>query len=148
LVILLQIFLGLAISNFYDWFLHRYLLHGLGKEKISFWNFHWKEHHKTCRKNENQDFKFYSKEVMSLQLFFIFHAIFLWDYPVILSAMGLYAVSYYIVHRYAHHNPSWCKKYLRWHHDHHMGRDQDKNWCVLLPFADYIFGTREKMVDK
>ena len=146
--ILTQIIVGFFAANVYDWFLHKHLLHGLGKRKKSFWSFHWKEHHKRARKDNNYDSKLYAKEIMSLQAFFVLHAYFLWEYPVLLATMGTYAVSYYIIHRYAHHNPEWCKKYLRWHWDHHMGKDQDKNRCVVLPFADYIFRTRDKMDDK
>jgi hypothetical protein len=25
-----------------------------------------------------------------------------------------------------------------------MGKDQDKNWCVVHPLADYLLGTRRK----
>jgi len=146
--ILIQIFLGLIAANLYDWALHKYLLHEIGKNKKSFWSFHWKEHHSRCRKNNNYDSKVYMKEILSLQVFFLLHAYFLWNYPFLLATMGLYAVSYYVVHRYAHHNVEWGKKYLRWHYDHHMGRDQDKNWCVVMPLADYILGSREKMVNK
>ena len=140
-----QLILGVLLANFYEWGIHKYLLHGMGKNKKSFWSFHWKDHHNRARRDHNYDSKFYPKEVLSLQLFFILHAYFLIQYPALLVAMGSYAVAYYVVHRYAHHHPVWCKKYLRWHWDHHMGKDQDKNWCILFPLTDYIMGTRKKI---
>ena len=29
------------------------------------------------------------------------------------------------------------------HYDHHMGADQDANWCVTRPWFDWIMGTRK-----
>ena len=42
-------------ATFLEWAIHKYVLHGLGKNKNSWFNFHWHSHHKTCRKNANQD---------------------------------------------------------------------------------------------
>jgi hypothetical protein len=33
-------------------------------------------------------------------------------------------------------------KHMRWHVEHHLGKDQDKNWCVSQPWFDRILGTR------
>src|SRR5439155_17983055 len=41
--------LGLAYANFGEWFVHKHVLHGLGKNKNSFWAFHWHEHHRESR---------------------------------------------------------------------------------------------------
>jgi sterol desaturase/sphingolipid hydroxylase (fatty acid hydroxylase superfamily) len=41
-------------------------------------------------------------------------------------------------------NPEWAKKHLRWHYEHHMGKDQNKNFCVTKPWFDWIMGTRVK----
>jgi len=58
--------------------------------------------------------------------------------------LGMYTslVNYYFVHKKSHMNPEWGYKYLPWHYDHHMGPDQDQNWCVTFPLWDYIMGTR------
>jgi len=61
--------LGLLYSNAGEWFIHRYVLHGLRRNKRSLWSFHW--------------------------------------------------------------------------HDHHMGPNQEANWCVTQPWFDYVMGTRE-----
>jgi sterol desaturase/sphingolipid hydroxylase (fatty acid hydroxylase superfamily) len=28
------------------------------------------------------------------------------------------------------------------HYDHHMGKNQDSNWCVTRPWFDWVMGTR------
>jgi hypothetical protein len=32
------------------------------------------------------------------------------------------------------------------HYDHHMGSNQDANWCVSYPWFDWILGTRLRSV--
>src|SRR3954447_2974162 len=51
-VVMLGIPLGLLYANASEWLIHRYVLHGLGKHKKSFWSFHWAEHHRACRKHD------------------------------------------------------------------------------------------------
>ena len=46
--------------------------------------------------------------------------------------------------RRAHLDPEWAREHLPWHYDHHMGRDQNANWCVTYPLFDYVMGTRRK----
>lgn len=41
----LQFCLGLLVANAGEWFIHRYLLHGLGKHPDSFWAYHIYQHH-------------------------------------------------------------------------------------------------------
>jgi hypothetical protein len=48
-----------------EWLIHRYLLHKHGTRKNSFWSFHFKEHHKVCRKNNNYDEGYYSRGIFS-----------------------------------------------------------------------------------
>src|SRR5258705_13224919 len=47
--------LGLAYTNASEWFLHRYMLHGLGRSRASFWSFHWHEHHREARRHDMFD---------------------------------------------------------------------------------------------
>jgi len=49
------------------------------------------------------------------------------------------------MHRKSHLDVEWGKKWMPWHWDHHMGRDQNANWGVTLPLWDYALGTRVKM---
>ena len=44
--------LGLLYANAGEWLIHKYVLHGLGKKKKSFFSFHWSEHHRACRKHD------------------------------------------------------------------------------------------------
>ena len=50
---------------------------------------------------------------------------------------------YYRVHKRAHLDPEWAKVHLPWHYDHHMGPNQNANWCVTRPWFDHLMGTRE-----
>jgi sterol desaturase/sphingolipid hydroxylase (fatty acid hydroxylase superfamily) len=58
----------------------------------------------------------------------------------------LSAYGYYLVHKKSHLDPEWARKHLPWHYDHHMGPNQDANWCVTLPLFDHLMGTREHYV--
>lgn len=145
---ILQILAAILFANLNEWIAHRYILHGLGKRKTNFFYFHWK-HHKTARKNLGYDHDYekllpLSREAWSLLLLFIVYLPFIYIYPVFVGTLALYAVVYFFVHRYAHLNVAWGEKWIPWHFDHHLGKDQDKNWCVLFPLWDYVFGTRQK----
>jgi sterol desaturase/sphingolipid hydroxylase (fatty acid hydroxylase superfamily) len=52
------------------------------------------------------------------------------------------AINYYRVHKRAHLDPAWARTNLPWHYDHHMGPEQDANWCVTRPWFDDLLGTR------
>jgi len=142
---ILQIVLAVVVANFYEWAIHKYLLHGLGKNKKSFWHFHW-HHHKAVRRCEGFDPVFlsghYWKEIFSLFFFGFVHVPLFWVLPYTAGTMMAYAVLYYMVHRYAHQKVSWALKWLPWHYEHHMG-NQDKNWCIVMPLWDYILRTRK-----
>src|SRR6266545_2282054 len=49
-VAMLGIPLGLVYANAVEWGLHKYLLHGVGSDKASFFSFHWHEHHREARR--------------------------------------------------------------------------------------------------
>jgi hypothetical protein len=148
MIVLLKIMAGVLLTNLYEWLIHKHLLHGLGKNKNSIWSFHWHDHHKNVRRTNGFDLiylqGFYGFEAIGIGVLFMIHVPILWSQPIILTSMAIYGMMYYYLHKYAHLNPAWGKKHMRWHWDHHMGRNQDANWCVLFPLADYVFGTREK----
>src|SRR6478752_5694070 len=54
-LVMIGIPLGLAYTNASEWFIHKYLLHGLGKNRKSFWSFHWHDHHQNSRKYDMYD---------------------------------------------------------------------------------------------
>ncbi len=145
--------LGLAYSNFGEWLLHRFVLHGLGKNRRSFWSFHWHEHHRKSRRHAMVDDQYQgplwkwspqSKEVFGLALIAVGHLPLLRFAPLFVATVWLCEVNYYFVHRRAHLDPEWAKAHLPWHYDHHMGRDQNANWCVTFPLFDYVLGTRKR----
>ena len=142
-----QILLAIFLANFHEWWIHKFVLHGLGKDKDSKWNFHWK-HHQTARKNGYLDSQYlkngYPKERLSLILLMLVHSPLFFFYPVMAKTLAAYLVIYYFAHARMHIDPIWGMKHFPWHYDHHMGPDQDKNWCIVIPLCDIIFRTREK----
>ena len=42
---------ALLYANAFEWWAHKYLLHGLGKKKGSFFAFHFHDHHRASRKH-------------------------------------------------------------------------------------------------
>ena len=55
--------IGLAVANMSEWLMHKYVLHGRGKKRGSFWSFYWHEHHKEARQKEMID-PFYQRSVL------------------------------------------------------------------------------------
>lgn len=152
--------LGLLAANAVEWLTHKYTLHGLGRRRGSFWSFHWHEHHRQSRRNGFRD-PDYERPALSpselgkhaqgkeaLALLGVCAAV----TPLVMVApwfvAGTYASSYwyYAVHKKAHLDPEWARRHLPWHYDHHMGPNQDANWCVTSPLFDHIMGTREPYV--
>jgi sterol desaturase/sphingolipid hydroxylase (fatty acid hydroxylase superfamily) len=62
--------------------------------------------------------------------------------PFFTGTMVYSAVHYYRVHKRSHLDPEWAREHLPWHYDHHMGPDQNVNWCVTRPWFDHLMGTR------
>jgi hypothetical protein len=145
--------LGLLYSNFGEWLLHRYVLHGLGKNRKSFWSFHWHEHHQKARHHEMVDDQYTSpwwawsaktKEAVGLAAIVVGHIPLFSVAPFFTATVWYRTVRYYQIHRRAHLDPYWAKEHLPWHYDHHMGKDQNSNWCVTHPFFDLVMGTRKE----
>ena len=143
--------LATLVHNVGEWITHRYILHGLGKKKDSFFHYHWVHHH-TCRKHANADV-IYSQGFASLDVVKEFGTLVLiaastvtWYYvwPMFFWCTLFWIMAYFVLHAVSHTNVEWGKKYMPWHHNHHMGRNQDLNWCVTFPLMDYIMGTRKK----
>lgn len=143
---------GLVSANAFEWYMHKYYLHQHARKKNSFWRFHWAEHHKNVIKEQYRDHDYerplfsgwnaQSKEAASLAAAAVAVTPLLPFAPG--YTLGLYfsIANYYVVHKKSHLDPEWGYKYLPWHYDHHMGPDQDKNWCVTFPLWDYVMGTR------
>lgn len=148
---------GLVVANGFEWFAHKYILHGThraGKSRYSpvpdSMKSHW-EHHREVRKTDFSDYGYVEgirnwrtkNEIISLAVVAgVFVPVF---YPISkgMSLSVVYsACNYYYIHRRAHLEPDWAMKKIPWHYDHHMNSNQDANWCVTKPWFDYVLGTR------
>jgi len=147
--------LGLLYSNASEWIIHKYVLHGQGKNRDNFWSFHWHEHHSASRKNRNYDeayahpsFKWdaRTKEAAGLFGLAVIHAPLLPVAPFFVGTVWFCAINYYRVHKRAHVDPEWGIRKVPWHVDHHLGPDQNTNWCVTWPWFDWVMGTRQKYI--
>jgi len=143
--------LAVAYAHIAEWLIHKYILHGLGKNKKSSWAFHWHNHHKECRKNDNFDKGYRDgwsgpqlREKLSLIALVLIHLPLITVAPLFVTTLAICAKRYYLIHKHAHLNPSWCKTHLPWHYDHHMGKNQDANWGVTVEWVDKLMGTRIK----
>lgn len=148
---------GLVIANGFEWFAHKYILHGIPRKGQARYSpvpqsmrSHW-EHHREVRKTAFSDHGYVEgwqnwrtrNEIGSLVV--VASVFGLAFYPVSkgMSLAVLYsACNYYYVHRRAHLEPEWAKRKIPWHYDHHMNSNQDANWCVTRPWFDYVMGTR------
>lgn len=142
-------------SNALEWGIHKYMLHGLGKDRRSFWSFHWHEHHKNARKSGHRDIEYEreglhwngpTKEAVALGAAAVVHLPLAPVAPFFVGTMLYCAGHYWWLHRKAHLDPEWAREHLPWHYDHHMGPDQDANWCVTRPWFDDLLGTRKPYV--
>lgn len=154
---MLGIPLGLLASNATEWVVHKYVLHGLGRDKRSFWSFHWYEHHRNARRNAHVDPDYrdpllsrwngQSKEAFALLGSAVLVAPLLPIAPFFVGTVLYGAINYYRKHKRAHLDPEWAREHLPWHYDHHMGPNQHANWCVTRPWFDHLMGTREPYVN-
>jgi sterol desaturase/sphingolipid hydroxylase (fatty acid hydroxylase superfamily) len=149
---MLGIPLGLAWASAGEWWIHKHVLHGLGKEKKSFWSFHWHEHHRNVRREDHIDpcyerpllgWHAQGKEALALVGLAAAHAPMLPVAPWFTLTVWWRILHYHYVHKRSHLDSEWARENLPWHYDHHMGRNQDANWCVTHPFWDEVMGTRE-----
>lgn len=148
---ILLFILALVFGNFLEWFVHKYILHGLGRNKKSFWSFHYHTHHRLVIKSKGYDENYHQsifknkpkqKEVLA-----IFAGVVLL-LPAILVVPGfvlgaiIHGTVYYLMHKRSHTHPEWGWKYMPWHMQHHFG-NSEKNWCVIFPLFDWMLKTRD-----
>lgn len=141
---LIQIILGIFAASFLEWFAHKYILHVLGRKKASLFSFHWGVHHATARRNGFLDSLVSAREAFGIFFLCVIFTPLILFLPFTYGTMFIHAMLYFVLHNTAHKYPKFAKKYMRWHYDHHMGKNQNMNWCVVHPLADYIMGTRKK----
>ena len=128
---------------------HKYLLHDLGKDKESFWSFHFHYHHKAAIKYGMLDPAYFepwwlnasrAKEVLALFGAFLVHIPLALKYPYFVAGIGAGIGEYYYKHKKAHLDPEWALEHMRNHVLHHL-HDQNKYWGVTSGAVDKILGT-------
>ena len=154
LTLVFQFILGLLYANAGEWLMHKYILHGLGKNRNSFWAYHLLEHHAVCTSNSMLDpgyqkitltaWNTQTKELFVLAGIVLLHVPVFLIFPAFTSAVYVSLGLYYYKHRKAHLDPVWARRHLRWHYEHHLGGNASANWCVTWPWFDYLKGTRVK----
>jgi sterol desaturase/sphingolipid hydroxylase (fatty acid hydroxylase superfamily) len=80
-------------------------------------------------------------EVISLSLALIIHLPVLYFAPYFFAAILWSVIAYYTIHKISHVNTEWGKRWLPWHYEHHMGKNQHVNWGVRLPIIDILLKT-------
>jgi hypothetical protein len=145
--------IGILYSNAVEWVIHKYVLHGLGKRKGSFFGFHWKNHHRNARRNAMRDpgydkpiwdWNSRGREAASILAVVAVHTPLVVVAPWFTAAVWYSGFNYLYKHQKCHQDIEWGKRHMRSHYDHHMGKDQDTNWCVTRPWFDWVMGTRVK----
>jgi Fatty acid hydroxylase superfamily len=146
--------LGLAVFGYGEWATHKYLLHGLGRDRKSRFSFHYHEHHQAVRRNGGYDPAYegppwssttQAREAIGLILVGLAHAPLFPVAPFYTSTIWYCLARYRRDHRHAHLDPAWGRDHLSHHYDHHMG-DQDMNFGVVWSWLDSLVGTREVFV--
>jgi len=153
---LLSIPLAIVYSHLLEWVLHKYVLHGLGKNKKSPWASHWHVHHRRSRHNDNYDEDYHKgffdktvrSEILGLGFLSIMHIPTIMLSPLFYFALVVSGIRYYQIHKRSHLDLEWAKKYVPWHYDHHMGKNQDVNWGVTTDWIDKVTGTRMCYLDR
>lgn len=145
---------ALTVSNLFEWHFHKRVLHGRGR-KGGWWNFHLYRHHAQALRSHGYDPDYLkpwwrsepqAKEILGLAAATIPFLPLFPVAPFFTGTIVYCSVNYYFTHRKAHLDPAWAREHLPWHYDHHMGPDQDSNWCVTRPWADIVLGTRKPYV--
>ena len=150
---LLSLLLGRTFAAAVEWSVHRYLFHVLGKRKGSPFSFHYRDHHRACRKNEMYDEEYThgslfawngrSREVWAAVVSLtIVAGLTSWWAPLFTVGAAYGGLRYLWVHYKTHVDPEWCRVHAPWHYDHHMAPNQDTNWGVSNEWFDKLMGTR------
>ncbi|MDX2091882.1 MAG: hypothetical protein SFX73_28730 [Kofleriaceae bacterium] len=138
-----------------EWAAHKFLLHGLGRDRASRFSFHYHEHHQAVRLNGGYDPAYegppwssstQARELAGLSLVAVAHAPLFPIAPFYTSTIWYCLYRYRRDHRRAHLDPAWARDHLPHHYDHHLGLDQDMNFGVVWSWFDLVMKTREIFV--
>ena len=144
---MIGILFGFLYANFLDWSIHILLHKPRGRSRFKF---HWK-HHRVARKNNNSDpdykLKIWHNETYLTALGILLHIPLIFVWPPFATTAIAYGLLYMFLHRLSHTYVDFFKTWMPWHYEHHMGKNQNANWCVICHLMDHIMGTREKWLD-
>lgn len=146
LSLVLQIFIAIYYSHFLEWLIHIFLHNRKALKKV--FKYHFSTHHGNARRNEMVDHNyknFLNKnaifEPLGLLFLSFLHFPIFFFFPIAYIVLVISMLMYYYKHRKAHLDIEWGKKKMPWHYEHHMGKDQNKNWGVRSNIFDIIFKT-------
>lgn len=152
---MIEFFIAFLIGSFLEYIIHKFILHNR-KFKLAY-KYHFSRHHKNCRRLDCIDPDYLKKpstfengmfEIFSLIFInLLFIPLFFLSFKTYLFLL-IYSFLYYTIHRVFHIYPEKMRKIFSWHYDHHMNKDQNKNWGITNPIFDYIFFTRQKSENK
>lgn len=141
---------ALAVFGYGEWATHKYLLHGLGRDRRSRFAFHYHEHHQAVRRNGFYDTAYegpiwstptQAREAIGLAAIALAHAPLFAIAPFYTSTIWYCLWRYRRDHRRAHLDPAWGRDHLPCHYEHHMA-DQDANFGIVWSWFDVLAGTR------
>ena len=142
MIFVLQFIAGWIYGHFFEYVAHRWILHDRKKFKKIFKQ-HFGQHHNMSRKNNMYDenyVKIFNRnnlfEPLALGMLLLFHLPLAFVAPGFFTALVWSVSSYFVLHRKSHIDVEWGKKWLPWHYEHHMGKNQHENWGVRLPIID------------
>jgi hypothetical protein len=148
LSISIQVLFAWFYSHVLEYILHR-VMHDY-KHFPFFFKHHFGGHHKIARQNEMRDDSYiniYTKaslfEVLSLLAGVLLHLPVFFFFPYAYVTLLFCVGQYYWMHRKSHIDIEWGKKHMPWHYQHHMSKNQHKNWGVRSNMIDKI----EMLVD-
>ncbi len=103
---------GIILASFIEYFVHKRLFHGLGKNKKSIFAFHLRKHHIIARKNNFVDKKLSAHEFIGIPALIVLFLPIYFLSPALFYGVSLYAVAFVILHNLQHKFPEITKKYF------------------------------------
>jgi len=134
---------SLLYANFVELLVHKYLFHKLGKKKNSVFAFHLRDHHVAAKRENFSDPRTTAREKFGILFLAILHLPLLKVSVASYVAICFYGALFLLIHNLQHRNPTFTKKYMWWHWNHHM-ENPNENWGVVSPVADFLCGSLKK----
>jgi hypothetical protein len=143
--------LMLLYSNLFEWYMHRYWMHGTKKVTRLFSKRHNKHH---CEHLAGRAFFSPMKEssliplvwLVNLPIYWLVAKLGTWAWLGTVLGAAIYITGYVFVHYHVHNaktsmfrNTAWLKFIAEYHRIHH--RWPSRNFNVFIPFTDKLLGT-------